>query len=345
MKRNILFLLIFVLAEVGLYSKDTGTTSNIESKIEMVDIYKKLKPLLDDPGFVRIYTKSLRVMDLLNGCCRQCKFCYIDAGIPTKMISSESFIKLFSDSRFKQLLMDDSLRIGNSGDIADHPEAVKIVSFLLKEFPQKKLRILSNYRHRDKDKIMELVNLARVYNKDSNIPFNLMLSIGEENIEAFYNDFKDVKGFKFDSQKYLSKIEIPGLEFKPLFSLTNDINKLNSGRAFLNPSPPNETDLFFFYEDSGNSKTILNADGFLLYEYVTLLESRNAKSYTEIKPSNYEKLAQAPFHPDFKTPPNWPGGRGERKKLDANFQEHCKTFFELLKFDNPNLKIERLKFK
>ena len=145
-----------------------------------VYIYKKLKPLLDDPGFVRIYTKSLRVMDLLNGCCRQCKFCYIDAGIPTKMISSESFIKLFSDSRFKQLLMDDSLRIGNSGDIADHPEAVKIVSFLLKEFPQKKLRILSNYRHRDKDKIMELVNLARVYNKDSNIPFNLRRVIKSE---------------------------------------------------------------------------------------------------------------------------------------------------------------------
>jgi hypothetical protein len=326
------------------FCKNDLTVENFSSRIEEIDIFQYFEPLLKNPQFLKIYSKSLRIMDLLNGCSRQCKFCYIDAKVPTRIISADSFIKLFSDKRFKQLLMEDSLRVGNSGDIADHPEAYEIISFLIREFPNKNLRVLTNYRHRDKRMIKKLIKLASKHNSQTKTLFNLMISIGEENIDVFYEDFIDSTEFIFNSNKRVPEPKIPGIEIKPIFSILNGINKINTGKAFLNPDPPDETNLFFFYEDSGNSKTILNADGFFLYNYVTLLESRNAKIFTEITPLSYEKLAQNPFHPDFKTPPNWPGGTGEKRKLDKNFKKHCQNFFELLRFDNPHLKLQRLIF-
>lgn len=75
-----------------------------------------------------------------------------------------------------------------------------------------------------------------------------------------------------------------------------------------------------FY-NRGLSKTFLNPDAQWIQIYATPIESYTNRVYAPLTPENLELLSQIPFHPDFPTPPNWPGGRGVPQRRDEDLQQ------------------------
>lgn len=70
------------------------------------------------------------------------------------------------------------------------------------------------------------------------------------------------------------------------------------------------------FADRGLVKTYLNPDSLWLMVYTTLYESHTGRAFTPITPDNLDSISHIPYHPDFPTPPNWPGGKGQKKPWD-----------------------------
>lgn len=77
------------------------------------------------------------------------------------------------------------------------------------------------------------------------------------------------------------------------------------------------------FASRGLCKTFLNPDAHWMQVYATPVESYTTRVYAQMTPDNLDLLSWIPFHPDFTTPPNWPGGKGEViKRYDEVFEAY-----------------------
>jgi hypothetical protein len=305
-----------------------------------VDAVQVMKPFLGDKTF----NQSLRTVDVLNGCGHQCDVCLADAALPSKIFSEDSLQRLFSDGDFLQMLQPDSLRFGSSGDILDHPAALNIVLMVLdqtkpvddfrmaRERRHHQIKIFTNYRPHTEKAIDRLVEMA-LQNPDRldvviSLPFNR-----KDVVNKKFGDYVKVRPGIFGEysvgddglvklyQTKIQNVEIQDVRHPGVLFMNGRIlgDKANNGRV---------KDLDFVDRDGetefctrGFSKVYLNPDGFWLNLYTTPYESHTGRLFTILTPRNASVLTQTPFHPDFPTPPNWPGGRGIEKDFETAQRE------------------------
>ncbi len=305
----------------------------------LVDAYEIMRPFLGNP----IFQQSLRVMDVLNGCEHQCDQCFVDAALPTKMFSLPSIERLVSDDQFLTMLQPDSLRLGSSGDLLNHPDAVKIIELILQatnnleerrqggeRFDQHKIKIITNYRknHEHKlDRIIQLVlqNPGKIMLCIST-PFNRSNVVNSQ-FEEFVRQRPEIfkANFSYHADQAINfgrgltlhpEIVVEDVRHSTNLSLggrslpLSEINKIHPDSGVL------VADRFLHHKHRGHVKVYFNPDALWLHVYGTMQESHTARVFTPLKPENIDVLSKLGFHPDFPTPPNWPGGTGHLRSLE-----------------------------
>lgn len=300
-----------------------------------VDAYRLLEPFL---GRVEL-DGSLRMVDALNGCGRNCDTCLADAALPSNMFDTDSFTKLFSDERFIKMLQPDSIRFGSAGDVFDHPDAVKITQMVLEktagldlERQAKKskhhlVKIMTNYRPNNEEMLDEMIDLAQRFpdRLDFNIstPLNAKDTVNErfdaytlarpEIFKSRSTNTKDKHGLlDHGYATQIPNITISDIRHEHIHTmgrlLDDDLFEDQTGHK-----PSYYRDREYEYRTRGFSKIYLNPDALWFMVYATSIESHTNRVFTPLSPQNLNALAHAPFHSDFPTPPHWPGGMGFMK--------------------------------
>lgn len=295
----------------------------------LVDAVKLLLPLLESPFLIR----SLRTLDVCNGCGHHCDTCLADAAFPSKMFSFESLKQLFKNKRFLRMLAPDSLRFGSSGDILDHPDAVKIINMVLwqtrsldkayqKRSKGKKrhvVKVFTNYRPNLEDKLDELIAIARRH-KDRfhliiSLPFNATDVINER-FTNFAVARPDIFGRR--KKRHPDKMIIFGLgstlhENISVQDVRHPYFLFTSGRILQKEHIKSkirkwdilEANRTTYFKSRGLVKTYLNPDALWLMIYVTAYESHTGRVFTPINSQNLVVFCHLMWHPDFITPPFW----------------------------------------
>ncbi|KKT74671.1 MAG: hypothetical protein UW70_C0048G0015 [Candidatus Peregrinibacteria bacterium GW2011_GWA2_44_7] len=149
-----------------------------------VDAQSTMEPFLENP----VFDQTLRVMDVANGCGLNCDTCLADAVAPSNLFTYNSLEKLFSDPRFLQMLQPDSFRVGSTGDISDHPQAIELVEMMLKkttgldrkridkEGEHHLIKIFTNYRKGREAFVEKLLKLAEKHPDRLRITISLPLN-------------------------------------------------------------------------------------------------------------------------------------------------------------------------
>ncbi len=300
----------------------------------LIDAHQLLEPFLDNPIFVQ----TLRTIDVFNGCRHVCDTCLADALPPTKMFTLHSLEALFSDPRFINMLQKDSLRFGSSGDLLNHPQAITIATLALeatqslhqerlKQTEDKKghrLKIMTNYRLNNELEIDKLIELGEANPDRLRITISLPLN-RKDTVNHQFSSFVinrphlfDPKKLKYDKDglidltSWYSKNRILGIQdvrhpfllFNIGRTLPDEVRreKVSDGKLAENDSR--------LEEQSGLVKTYLNPEALWLQMYVDRQHSHTTRLFTPFTSENVNALSHLPFHPDFTTPPNWPGGGG-----------------------------------
>lgn len=306
----------------------------------LVDAYELLSPFLGN----KTLDQTLRTADILNGCGHHCDTCLADASFPTRMFSLGSMQKLFSDERFINMLQPDSLRFGSSGDILDHPQAIDIVKTALQgtvpldekrvrdEGLRHKIKILTNYRPNTEKQIDELMELARQNPERIDLCLSLPFNKKDE-VNIKFQDFVKARpqffGEKFETledgmlsvpmgNEKLENVKIQDVRHTSLLFMVGRVlsKEANAGRVSdYDMVEGDDRDTSF--GNRGLVKTYLNPDALWLMIYTTPYESHTGRVFTPITPSNLEAFSHLPYHYDFATPPNWPGGKGEERDWES----------------------------
>lgn len=298
-----------------------------------VNVHKMLEFFLSDPRFVQ----TLRTMDFANGCGRQCGTCLADSCLPSKTFDVDSYLSLLSDKRFIARLQPDSLRIGSSGDIQDLPFAPEIIlaTILATEeldYARKKqnpdhrhfLHVLTSYTPRDEASLDQLIDIAKKYPHRIvlciSLPYNTSDILSRKFVQ-YVKDRPDVFRQNFDCDRYgnydpswnaaiQEGIHVQDVRHFPMLfgeGRTLDPNLyLRRSNTVLAPQDRDSA-----YISRGMAKVYLNPEGLWLMGYVTPEESHTNRVFTLINEKNIDSLCHLPYHPDFPTPPNWPGGSGK----------------------------------
>ena len=304
-----------------------------------VDILDRIQDLLGDP---RLHG-TLRTIDVFDGCGNHCSTCLADSANLSKMVTLDSLARAFSNPCFLAMLQPDSLRIGSSGDLIDHPQAVEILKIVLEatrgldqaqsgsESRHHQIKIYTGFRPNKAaqlDCILELAcqNPDRMRVKVS-LPLNKKDTIntrfleyarqrphffGREEPNPYSADYPRFPGIERRGEDVINVIDVR----HPMVLLM--MGRVMDEQWLAEKVPPKNRvlagvrELDFQYR--GLAKTYLNADGLWLMMYATTYESHTSRVFTPLTASNLEYLARVPYHPDFPTPPNWPGGRGQVKK-------------------------------
>lgn len=296
-----------------------------------VDAFELIKPLLGN----RILNGTLRTMDFMDGCRNLCDVCLAGAVHPSKMFSYQSIRRLFHNRQFLRMLQPDSLRFGSSGDILNHPQAIEIILLALKQTrfldrarrqrtkgtKRHIVRIYTNYRPGNEDKLDQLLALAIIFPHRLRITISLPLNKTDVVNDKFI-EYARLRGIIF------GKIKMNG----SCFAYTNFKNihiqdvrhprmLFNSGRTlsekYLRGRVEDydycEADRESNYSQRGFVKTYFNPAALWLMIYTTMKESHTVRTFTPLNTQNLEVLSLLPYHPDFPTPPNWPGGSHEER--------------------------------
>lgn len=300
----------------------------------MVDGENLLEPLLGNP----ILDGTLRTADVLNGCGHQCATCLADAVLPSKMFSFSSLKKLFGDSRFIKMLQPDSLRFGSSGDILDHPQGVEITQLALDATASKseermseegepfKIKIFTNYRPKLEESLDELIELAKKYEERLDLCVSLPLNkkdtvndhfdeYAKERVGVFGKGDEEEDGSVFWDlgRGGMKNVCIQDVRHPRLLFTTGRVMPEEALKGKVEKYDMVENDRETSFADRGLVKTYFNPEALWLMVYDTPYESHTGRSFTPITPHNLDYLSQLPYHPDFPTPPNWPGGKGQEK--------------------------------
>ncbi|MBU0978528.1 MAG: hypothetical protein ABIJ03_01600 [Patescibacteria group bacterium] len=297
-----------------------------------VDAVELLSSLLGDKRLVR----TLRTMDLSNGCGMQCDTCLADAALPAKQFSYESLERLFLDNKFLEMLQPDSLRIGSSGEISNNPRALDIVKMILtatksldmkrmeQEGKHHQIKVFTNYRHITEQFIDGLIDLAKTEPRLSvciSLPLNKIDSVNRQfdqyalsksDIFGPFADYRDEAGLiRWAGRTTLRNVLIQDVRHtQPLYMggrvLSNDqlkrIRDMELDEIYYDSTSRD-------YGHRGFAKTYLNPDGLWCMVHGTGFTSHTDRSFTIITPQNLDALSYLPYHYDFPTPPNWPGGK------------------------------------
>lgn len=304
-----------------------------------VDAVELLEPFFDNP----ILDGTLRTMDLLNGCGRQCDTCLADAVVPSKMFSYESLQRLWHMPEFLAMLQPDSFRYGSSGDILDHPKGPEIIWQTLEAtagFPGKiidyghregemkphRVSVFTNYRPNLEKRLDKMLQLCLDYPKRLKLVISLPLNLSDEVNRRFdeyvvrraeifgsgYEVYRDGQTHYFGSNGVKNVSFMDVRHPRVLFMVGRTINEKRL-ETKVERFDWVESDRELEYRNRGMVKTYLNADGLWLMVYATMHESHTTRVFTPLTPENLEYLSCLPYHYDFPTPPNWPGGRGTEK--------------------------------
>ncbi len=300
-----------------LSTKEIGSTG-------LVDATLVLAPLLGNP----ILDGSLGTTDMLNGCDHQCNTCLADAATPSKMFSLKSLEKSFFDERFLKMLAPDSLLFGYSGDILNHPQGIEIVLLALEatekldhaqreQGANHKIVLMTNYRLHNEDKLDTLLMLAERNPQRLNLTVSLPLNRHDtvnENFAKFANSRKKYFSGQHPMNIYVSDIRNPQVLFIQGRVLAHEILKTKGFGHTLETNT--DYDPSFHYR--GFVKLYLNPDAPWLEIDGTRYESHTHRIFTPITPNNIGVLSKLPYNPNDLTPPNWPGGHGERYGFDKS---------------------------
>lgn len=301
-----------------------------------VDAYELLRPFLGN----RVLDGTLRTFDVLNGCGHHCDTCLVDSALPSRMFSFESLKRLFDDERFITMLQPDSIRFGSSGDLLDHPQGVEIIETALsatqplddrlkaqggKERYQ--IKVFTNYRPKTEAQLERLIELARRYPErirlTISLPFNRSDAVNKK-FNDFVSKMSDVFGDRYEigedglldvglGSTTMRNVDIQDVRHPRLLFM---VGRVLSKEANANRVPEwdmVEGDRETSFADRGLVKTYLNPDALWLMVYTTPYESHTGRAFTPITPDNLDAISHIPYHPDFPTPPNWPGSKGREK--------------------------------
>ena len=299
-----------------------------------VNAYELVRPFL---GNQRL-NQTLRIMDVFDGCGHHCDTCLADAALPSRMFSFESLERLFADEDFLTMLQPDSIRFGSSGDVLDHPQGVEIVTMALaktqtlddkrmqREGKHHQVKVMTNYRPNTEAQINELIALALEYPNRFQLcismPFNRVDTVNKRvatfigaRPAIFRDDYPtDASGlidFEYGRTRH-SNITINDTRHpRPLHMVGRVLSSEFMEDISHVSSDPDDRRLAL--EERGLVKTYLNPDALWLMIYATPYESHTTRVFTPITPTNIDAFSQLPYHPDFPTPPNWPGGKGQLK--------------------------------
>lgn len=306
----------------------------------IVDACDLLGPFLGN----KVFDRTLRTFDAFNGCGHHCDTCLAGAVHSSRMFSFDSLERLFNDKRFTAMLQPDSFRFGSAGDISDHPQCVEIVEMALKATQalddnlvaegggkRYQIKVYTNYRPNTQEKLEGLIELAKRYPKridlTISLPFNKIDSVNIM-FTNFVSKMPEVFGHKYKigedgllnvgtGETTMENVIIHDIRHTPfLFMVGRVLSKeANAGRV------PKwdmvEGNRVASFANRGLVKTYLNPDALWLMVYTTLIESHTCRAYTPITPDNLAAISHLPYHPDFPTPPNWPGGKGQQKPSDV----------------------------
>lgn len=296
-----------------------------EIKNNLVDAQEVMAPFLDDPIFIQ----TLRVMDVLDGCDRQCDTCYIAAVVPHTMFSFESLQRLFNDPRFTQMLQPDSLRFGSAGDLLDHPQALDIVKLALettsvidkqrqeKEGKRHTIKVFNNFRQKDGTTLLKLLELAETEPR-LQVVISLPLNRNPQALEQFrmfvtqnYDIFNNSGVLREDDKVHSTRFGIHRNIITNVVSEASNFHPL--GRiihsTFTGMSEYSSSMVKPGYHDRGSVKVFLNPNGLWLQMYTSSEESSTNKAFKLFTPENYHHLSKLPYHPHFPNPPHWLGGQ------------------------------------
>lgn len=278
---------------------------------------------------------AIHSIDLFDGCLHKCDTCLADAALPKKMFDTMSYIDLMHDDQFLNMLNQDHVRYGSSGDISNHPDAafilqetIEATKFLSPYF----VKVYTNYRPRYAAVIDEFIDIANLYPDQFeliiSLPYNRVDSVNvafeefvRERPEVFGTLPKPKKGLRsfFWHENVVGNIYIQDVRHIPH-------DPLMVGRVldtFDNESTDDENrkTMQTRYDDQrGLVKVYLNAECLWLMMYVTQFESHTSRLFTPLTSENIGILSMLPYHPDFPTPPNWSGGKGRyRHVVDDEF--------------------------
>ena len=300
-----------------------------------VDAYELLGPLLGN----KTLNQTLRTVDILNGCGHHCDTCLADAALPNRMFSFESIQRIFSDERFINMLQPDSLRFGSSGDILDHPQSISIIKAALNgtavlderriksQGKKHKIKIFTNYRPNLEKQIDELIELARQNPERIDVCLSLPFN-KKDTVNIKFGDFVKARpqifGDKIEKledgmvwvpwgNEKLENVTIQDVRHPRLLFMTGRVLSKEANADRVKDYDMVEADQDTSFADSGLVKTYLNPDALWLMIYATPYESHTGRVFTPITPSNISALSYLPYHHDFPTPPNWPGGTREER--------------------------------
>ncbi|MFH2019343.1 MAG: hypothetical protein ABII80_01915 [bacterium] len=299
----------------------------------MVNATEVLEPLLGN----KILDETLRTIDVLNGCGHHCDVCLADSVLPSRMFSLDSLKILFSDQKFLNMLQPDSIRFGSSGDILDHPKGVEIAQMALDstqildekrmatEDQHHQIKIFTNYRPNLEKQLDQIIKIAQ-NNPDR---FRLIISLPfnkKDNVNAKFMDYIEARPELFADMAHIGKdgllkeapktrfenIGIQDVRHPRLLFMTGRVLSKSANAGRVSEFDEVETDGEIYFENRGYVKTLLNPDALWLMIYATPYESHTNRVFTPLNKVNLETFSHLPYHPDFPTPPNWPGKVEER---------------------------------
>ena len=398
-----------------------------------IDAYGIMQPFLGNP----VLDGTLRTMDIANGCGQQCDTCFTDAVYPSSLFSLDSLDRLFAAPEFLRMLQPGSFRIGSTGDIVDHPQAIDIAQMIVEKTAALGItvKVWTNYRKCYEENLVGLIELADRINGRLRIvislPNNRVDTINRQfrqfaakhaallqwephrlrNPYRFLTTFAHIhpevlesvtpalrtefveymmraveeNGITqmFDKDKPYTKADIedlvdrhigllpsyikehkgierhkayvaqmareddyakelhPGKVNNPYVSADQDVRSIVSLYAFGRMLP--EQTLFdrgqlhketkveqmireIDFKSRGLCKTFFNPDALWIHLYATPVESHTCRVYTPITPQNLAVLSRIPFHPDFPSPPRWPGGTGETREKKRDLRQARKHY-------------------
>jgi hypothetical protein len=276
-------------------------------------------------------------MDVFDGCLNHCDTCLARALFPKRRFSYVSLKKLFKDKRFLRMLQEDSLRFGSSGDILNHPDAIKIIRMVLWETRildqrlRKKtknrrrhvIKIYTNYRTNQEKQLIELLSLASRHKARLKVVISLPLN-RSDSINRKFGDFVKKQRKFFEKPKYHSDGMVKAHPKLPNV-YTQDVRHptiiFTTGRSietnFLKTKKLEcslvNNDREYEYRHRGMVKTYFNPSALWLMIYTTIYESSTTRVFTPFNLKNLKTFSWLPWHKDFDLPTHWKGPLGVEK--------------------------------
>ena len=225
--------------------------------------------------------------------------------------------------------------MGSAGDISDHPQAVEIVQMFLdatKKLNEKRLqkenetyqiKIFTNYRPHNEQILNDLIDLAI-----KNPRMRLTISLPKNKVSTVHQKFKKFIATRpdvFIDKNKFDEDEIPNFSYSEILQKNIGVQDVlhyhgKTNTAFthgriLKGAKGIANDDQESLIDRGNVKIHLNPDALWLQIYGSIYESHTRRIFTRLTAGNLNYLNRLPFHPDFPTPPYWPGGQGKLKDI------------------------------